>query len=466
VAISELPSWGRSVRNRVFPGFPVLLILSLALLFAPPQFRAQQTTPPAPSPQSPPTPGKISASDRDRAISMLNDVSKIIQDNYYDPKLKGLDWSANIASAKAKIIASDSMNEALGHIAAAVGALNDSHTVFFPPVHAVNVDYGLEYQMIWNRCFITRVRPGSDAESKGLHPGDEILSFNGFTPSRENLWAIDYLYRDLRPQPGFRLIVQSPSGDKRQVDALAKITPASDLGYQPGSTVRADLIRKDQNLVHRMRIQLVVINGVGLIRFPWFFYTAEDLFQLNRKMKDLSGVVVDLRGDPGGSVDTLKYFAGMFFDHDVKLADQIMRKKTEPQVIKGLKHMYYPGKVIVLVDSSSSSAAELFARLMQLEKRGTVIGDRSSGLVMESESTWYSSMGLDYHVNVTVANLVMTDGKSLEHVGVTPDEYAFPHPDDLAAGRDPVLAKAASQLGLALSPEAAGKLFEYDWPTD
>jgi C-terminal processing protease CtpA/Prc len=59
----------------------------------------------------------------------------------------------------------------------------------------------------------------------------------------------------------------------------------------------------------------------------------------------------------------------------------------------------------------------------------------------------------------------MTDGHSLENVGVTPDEITLPTAADMAAGRDPVLAKAAQRLGLRLDPVAAGKLFPYEWNT-
>ena len=449
----------------VFPALLILLAPAGLAAQQPAQPQAAQGQAAAPAP-APPHEGKISSSDRQRALSILEDVSKIVQSNYYDPKMNGVDWNANIASARAKIIASDSINEALGYVAVAVGALNDSHTVFIPPTHPVKVDYGLDYEMIWSRCFITHVRPGSDAQAKGLSPGDEILSFNGFTPSRENLWAINYLYNTLRPQPGFRLEVQTPSGEKRQVDAMAKVTPLADLAYRPGASVRYDLYRQDEDLEHLNRIQWVMMGDIGIIKFPWFFYDPDQLAYLSQKIKKLSGVVIDLRGDPGGSVDTLKYFAGMFFDHDVKLADEVTRKKTEPITIKSQHHLVYNGKVIVLVDSKSASAAELFARLMQIEKRGIVMGDRSSGSVMESNDIWYSSMGVDYDVQVTVADLIMTDGKSLEHRGVSPDIYAIPHPDDLAAGRDPVLAKAVAQLGVALTPDEAGKIFPYEWPKD
>jgi len=144
----------------------------------------------------------------------------------------------------------------------------------------------------------------------------------------------------------------------------------------------------------------------------------------------------------------------------------VERKKTSAEIAKQERSIYFPGKVIVLVDSESASASEIFARVMQLEKRGTVMGDRTSGSVMEATSFYFASSGVDYGAEVTVANLIMTDGKSLEHHGVNPDEVAFPQPSDLESGRDPGLAQAARELGVALSPEAAGKLFPYEWPKD
>jgi C-terminal processing protease CtpA/Prc len=59
----------------------------------------------------------------------------------------------------------------------------------------------------------------------------------------------------------------------------------------------------------------------------------------------------------------------------------------------------------------------------------------------------------------------MADGKSLEGTGVTPDETVLPTAEDIAAGRDPVLAYAAKLAGLEIDPVKAGKLFPFEWVT-
>ena len=121
--------------------------------------------------------------EREERQAMLSTVYDDVRKEYYDPKFHGLDWSAQYAQAKEKVANANSKTEANLQIAAMLEVLNDSHTHFLPPQRSVHEDYGWEYQIIGDRCFVTRIKPGSDAEAKGLKRGDEVLAINGFGPA-------------------------------------------------------------------------------------------------------------------------------------------------------------------------------------------------------------------------------------------------------------------------------------------
>ena len=164
----------------------------------------------------------------------------------------------------------------------------------------------------------------------------------------------------------------------------------------------------------------------------------------------------------------LKQFLGGVFENEIKIGDRVGRDVHKPMVTKK-PHDPFTGKLVVLVDSRSASAAELFARVVQLEKRGVVMGDHSSGSVMEAKR-YPNHLGTEtmvfYGASITDADIIMSDGKSLEHTGVSPDEVALPTAADMAANRDPVLAQAAQSLGVKITPEKAGTLFPYEWTKD
>lgn len=413
----------------------------------------------------------ISNIDRSRAQDMLHVVADEVRKHYYDPKFHGIDWDAKVAEGKQKIEKTTSMNMALSEIPAVLDSLDDSHTFLLPPQHSNHYDYGWEYQMVGDHCFVTQVRPKSDAETKGVRPGDEIQTLNGYQPTRDNLWKMQYVFSVLRPQPGLRLSLQDPAGNKRQVDVAAKIREGkrvTNLTFS-GSTDIWDLLRQGETEEHLMRARYEEIgNQLLAVRLPEFMFSNTEVDNIIGKARKFPAVIVDLRGNPGGSVETLKYLLGGLFDKEVKIADRVGRKETKPEIAKPSHHQF-SGKLVVLVDARSASAAEMFARVVQIEKRGLVIGDHTSGKVMEAQH-YNEKMGADtvifYGVSVTERDVIMADGKSLEHTGVTPDEIVLPSAKNLASGSDPVMARAAELLGVKVSPEEAGKLFPYEWPPE
>jgi carboxyl-terminal processing protease len=229
-----------------------------------------------------------------------------------------------------------------------------------------------------------------------------------------------------------------------------------------------DLIRESESATHLGRARWAEVGeDVAILKFPGFYFDEGQMDDIVKKARKSKAWIVDLRGNPGGSVETLKWFLSGIFDKEVKVGDRTTRDDSKPMVAKSKRQNAYSGKLVVLVDSKSASASELFARVVQLEKRGIVLGDKTAGAVMESKRYSYKH-GMDtvvfYGASITDADLIMTDGKSLEHTGVMPDEFLVPTASDLASGRDPVLARAVELCGSKMTPEAAGGLFPFEWP--
>lgn len=417
--------------------------------------------------QTPPQAQPFSDFERQRAIQMLGNVAADVKKHYYDPKFHGLDWDARIQQAKERIQKSTSQNAALSHIAGALDSLNDSHTFFLPPSRPYVHDYGFQYEMIGDRCFLTRVRPQSDAEAKGVKPGDEILAINGFAPARDNIWQVEYVFNVLRPLLALRLDLRNPAGVTRQVEVQAKFREVRHTKDLTGGDIW-DLFREGETYRHQMRARVAEVgDDLMILKLPTFDFSQTQIEGMINRARKHATLVVDLRENGGGSVDTLKYLLSGVFDKEVKIGDRVRRNETKPEIDKIHFHNPFTGKLVVLVDSKSASASEIFARIVQIERRGVVMGDHSSGSVMEAVHYSYrAGMGITtfFGASITDADIVMTDGKSLEHVGVTPDETSTPTAQDLANGRDPVLAHAAQALGVQLAPEEAGKLFPYEWP--
>ena len=419
------------------------------------------------------TPGRsqhVDRVERERAQLMLQDVASDVRKYYYDPKLHDVDWEAKVNNAKERIAKATTPEAMILEIAAVLEPLEDSHTNFVPPHDPIRQDYGWRYQMIGSRCYITHVRPKSDAESKGLKPGDEVLSLNGFIPTRESLSKMEYLFYVLMPRSSLRLDLKDQSGQVRRVDVMAKVRQSKavmDLGDLTGRDAwRLRMEFEDQTRLVRPQYKELG-KELMILKLAAFSPSGSDALRMIDKAREHDWLIVDLRGNSGGALSTLHELLGSVFESDVKIANRVTREMNEQVLAKGSHHKAFSGRLIVLVDSRSASASELFARVIQIEKRGIILGDRTFGSVMEAlyygHRTGTAPFFL-YGTSVSTAELVMSDGKSLEHTGVTPDETILPTIADLANDRDPVMARAAQIAGVALSPEDAAKFFAYEWP--
>jgi C-terminal processing protease CtpA/Prc len=321
-------------------------------------------------------------------------------------------------------------------------------------------------RMIGDRCYVIAVQEGSDAEAKGLKRGDAVLSLDGHIPSRDNLWGLRYVYRVLAPRGTTNLGVQGPGEQARQVEVKSLVEQKKKVLRLASGSDLGDYIRELEDRAWLGRHRFVEVGKKLLIwKMPEFDLAPGEVKSNMRKIRKHDALILDLRGNGGGSVEMLEHLVGSFLEGGVKIGDVKSRKRLKPITAKKLGDAYQ-GKLVVLVDSGSASASELFARVMQLEKRATVLGDRTSGSVMMSRfysRTIGTGVQIFFGTSITVADIIMKDGHSLEHVGVVPDEVILPTAEDLVSGRDPLLSYAASLCGVTIDPEKAGSFFPVEW---
>lgn len=402
-----------------------------------------------------------------RVEVMLDQVRSAIAKHYYDKNFHGLNLDARYQEYRRSLDRARTASDGLRVIAAFVAGLKDSHTFFEPPTLVEREDYGYVVEMIGDRCYVVHVRPGSDAEKK-LHPGDEVLGLNRYAVNRQDLWQLWYALNSLQPVTATLVRRRAPEGQVE--NELVQASPyigkrIVDMTFDNGDTDFWNVILDEERRIHNLRQQEVEIGDVMIWKMPAFLVTDADLHRMISTACKHKALILDLRGNPGGSVEVLQDMVGHLFDHNVPIAQRVGRKKMKP-LASHKSGPIFTGEMAVLVDSQSASAAELFARVMQLNHRAIVIGDRTSGSVMEAR-LYPLEQGSDtrifYGISITDADLIMGDGQSLENRGVVPDEISVPTAEDLAAGRDPVLAHAAEKFGIKLDSKAAGALFPFEW---
>jgi len=392
-------------------------------------------------------------------LAMLKAVNDIVRRYYFDPEFRGLDLTAKYKAAEEQIKQQEFRWQIHRTIAQFLLDLNDSHTIFYPPDRLFRAEYGFSMMIIGEHCFVTDIKQKSDAARTGLSAGDRIEGINGLAPNRNNFWAINYLIYTLDPQETLSLDIVKPNGEKATVNIKTRfLSPAER---------KAERQKRKKEEESKPYTCQALSDEVVACKLRTFVVAKDIVDKMMKEAGNSKKLVLDLRGNGGGYVDTLMHMLGYFFDRRVKVGTEVRRNEKKERYAdpRGAR---FGGDLFVLVDSQSASASEVFSRTIQIEKRGKVIGDTSMGAVMTSGGIVISldagTASIDFvatrnfAVNITIADLVMSDGGRLEGTGVTPDHLVGPTTLALSMRNDPILAFAASLAGVTITPENAGKL--------
>ena len=167
---------------------------------------------------------------------------------------------------------------------------------------------------------------------------------------------------------------------------------------------------------------------LGIIEIPSFYNNlSEDVKVEIAKLKEqnVKGIIVDLRGNGGGSLNEATLLTGLFIDKGpvVQIRDQAGRLEVK-QDVDGVT--YYEGPMTVLVDRYSASASEIFAAALQDYGRALIIGENTFGKGTVQQHRQLGRLFDLYEnplgaVQFTIAKFYRINGGSTQHKGVIPD---------------------------------------------
>ncbi|MBV9211609.1 MAG: hypothetical protein JOZ52_13305, partial [Acidobacteria bacterium] len=184
-------------------------------------------------------------------------------------------------------------------------------------------------------------------------------------------------------------------------------------------------------------------SGIGYIRFNAFVPPVmEELCGALRKLHDAPGLIIDLRGNQGGLIGMIGGLAGLVESRQVTLGSMQMRGGRN-ELYTFPQKSPYTGALVILIDGSTQSAAEIFASGMRENARAAVVGEQSAGNALPSVIKALPTGALFQY---GFANFRSPLGIQLEGRGVAPDVSVKLTRQALLVGRDPQLDAAVKQV--------------------
>jgi carboxyl-terminal processing protease len=275
------------------------------------------------------------------------------------------------------------------------GQLNDTYA----RIDGVFVGVGVEVAVAGNRPAIARVVCGSPADEAGIHAGDQILAVDGrSTATLSTDRAADLL--------------QGADGSTVVLDLAA-----------PGQSPRRLSVRR--RIVEVASIEQVSIvderYGIGYFKLTCFQNTTAAeldaaLWKLHRE--GMKSLVVDVRGNPGGSLVSAVEVVDRFLDRGLIVSTR-GRIAQESRTYLAHTQGKWRMPLVVIVDQDSASAAEIFAGAIRDHRRGTIVGVRSFG--KGSVQNIIPLEGSTAGIRLTTAKIYLPNGNPYNGIGIDPD---------------------------------------------
>jgi carboxyl-terminal processing protease len=422
------------------------------------------------------------------ALASFDTLWAVVQRTYVDTAFVATRWYAVRDSLRpqATVITTRAGLDRL--LSRTLSRIPDSHFYIIPARVASDVSSdkekggegttGMAVRIAGDRALVWRVEAGSPAALAGIQPGQSleqvktrivgssikrVMSLPDASRQR-SLAELDFtLNGALSPAVGDTVRVKlTRPGEKTPFERVIVAIPTrgtiSKFGNLPPI---AGIVR-----VSRLPVTATSPAGnatsrcVGSISFNiWLPALAPELTRAVETVADCEGIVLDVRGNPGGVGAMVMGFGGYFVDSAVSLGTMKTRDLTlnfginpRRMQVNGRDTGPFKGPVAILVDAMSASTSEIFATGMQRIGRVRVFGERSAGAALPALMHALPSEDVFVHA---VADFRDPAGSRIEGAGVIPDEIVPLTQADLSKNVDAPLQAAVRWITSSAAPRTA-----------
>ncbi len=443
----------------------------------------------AQTPTATPVVSRTASADPNQRQETFELVWQTVNKSFYDPKFNGVDWKAihDRYAPRVSQVTSDAQLYFLLQLM--VNELHQSHFWIIPPeavpklrakrrirqgnetsdepeedesqpetaldlvredlADRLSTGIGIELRVVDGLVIVTRVDAGSPAARAGLRPGFVIRSVDGM-PMALALAELESnpVWREIiRPEIPLVLTARYLNGSV-QDSVQISYTDARNLPRRvqiAREQLNGEMSLPIGNLpsLHTEFESKRLAGGVGYIRFNAFVPAVmKKICGALRDMHDAPGMILDLRGNEGGLLGMIGGLSGLLQDYVSVFGAMKTRTGTTPVLVTPQRAPYLR-PLVILIDGSTQSAAEMFAAGMQQTGRAIIVGDISAGATLPSAVIKLPTGGLFQYALGTYET---DDGKLLEGRGVVPDWIVKINRRNLLRSGDPQLAAALVKL--------------------
>lgn len=310
-----------------------------------------------------------------------------------------------------------------------VGAAGDPYTEYF------NTEAAKDFNSQLNGSF-----EGIGAELGKENESIVIISpIDGFPAQKAGIKSKDLISK-INGESAYKITIS---------DAVKKIRG------EKGTTVKLEVIRDGKALtfdIVREQISIpsvkseVTSDNIGILKISRF---GDDTVSLSQKAadefkaKNVRGVVLDMRGDPGGLLDAAVGVSSLWLPN----GKTILEEKRDNKVVNSFTAKGTPTLLgiptVVLVDGGSASASEITAGALRDNNVATIIGEKTYGKGSVQEIRQLKDGGA---LKVTIARWFTPAGRNIDKEGIEPDQKVEIKPEDVTASKDPQKDAALAKL--------------------